>query len=129
MRRSGAFDSVAILRFGSEKRKKEKGEQIYRHTITAGQLLKLKPWSLLHILQGGKVLFAGADLDHAGHVVDKNLAVADMPGVQRLLGSCHHSVHADLGNDDLHLDLGQQGGIHRNTAVFLGGALLDAAAP
>ena len=33
---------------------------------------------LLHILQRGVVLFAGADLDHAGHVVDKDLTVTDM---------------------------------------------------
>ena len=54
MRRSGAFDLVAIRDFGV----------------------------LLHILQGGKVLFAGADLDHAGHIVNKDLAVADVSGVQ-----------------------------------------------
>ena len=84
--------------------------------------------ALLHILQGGKVLFAGADLDHAGHVVDKDLAIADVAGVQGLLGGIHHSVHADLGNDDLDLDLGQQGAVHRYAAVFLGGAFLDAAA-
>ena len=51
-----------------------------------------------------------------------------MAGVQCLLGSLHHSVHADLGDDDLHLDLGQQGGIHRHAAVLFGSALLDAAA-
>ena len=51
-----------------------------------------------------------------------------MSGVQCLLGGLHHSVHADLGDDHLHLDLGQQGGIHRHAAVLLGSALLDAAA-
>ena len=47
---------------------------------------------LLHILQRGVVLFAGADLDHADHVVDKDLAIADVAGVQCLLGGFYHSV-------------------------------------
>ena len=83
---------------------------------------------LLHILQSGVVFLAGADLDHAGHVVDKDLAIADMAGVQGLLGGLHHSVYADAGDDDFHLDLGQQGGIHRHAAVLFRRALLDAAA-
>lgn len=36
VRRSGAFDLVAIRDFGSEKRKKEKGEQIYLSHHRAG---------------------------------------------------------------------------------------------
>ena len=117
-----------VLPNGFQKKEKENKENKYRHAFKAGQRLKLCG-ALLHILQGGEVLFAGADLDHAGHVVDKDLAIADVAGVQGLLGGIHHSVHADLGNNDLDLDLGQQGAVHRHAAVFLGGALLDAATP
>ena len=40
---------------------------------------------LLHVLQGGEVFLAGADLDHAGHIVDEDLAVADVAGVKSCL--------------------------------------------
>ena len=64
------------------KRKKENKENKYRHAFKAGQRLKLCG-ALLHILQGGEIFFAGADLDHAGHVVNKDLTIADVAGVHR----------------------------------------------
>ena len=125
----------------NKKRKKEKGKRktIYLSRRAAGTVSEQPGCrrsgnsretcgALLHILQRGVIFLAGADLDHAGHVVDKDLAIADMAGVQRLLGGLHHGVHTDAGDDDLHLDLRQQGGIHRHAAVLFRGTLLDAAA-
>ena len=115
--------------FGSEKRKRRKRRTIIYHTLSkSGDSGEKRWWNLLHILQGGEIFLAGADLDHAGHVVNKDLAVADVAGVKGLLGGFDHGIDRDLGHDDLDLDLGQQGGIHRDAAVFLAGALLDAAA-
>lgn len=43
-------------------------------------------WNNL-ILQSVAALFAGTNLDHIVHRVHKNLAIADMTGIERLLGS------------------------------------------
>ena len=51
-----------------------------------------------------------------------------MAGVKCLLGGLHHGIDRDLGDDDLDLDLRQEGAVHRHTTVFFSGAFLDAAA-
>ena len=42
---------------------------------------------LLHVLQGCEVFFAGTNLYYFVNVVYEDLAIADMSGVQSLLGS------------------------------------------
>lgn len=41
--------------------------------------------SLFHVLKCREVLFAGADLDDLRYVVDKDLAISDVTGIQSLL--------------------------------------------
>ena len=53
-------------------RKKEKENNIYHTLSKSGDSGEKRWWNLLHILQGGEIFLAGADLDHAGHVVDKD---------------------------------------------------------
>ena len=43
---------------------------------------------LFYILQGVIALLAGADLHHVFHIVDEDLAIADMAGVEHLLSGC-----------------------------------------
>ena len=49
----------------------------------------MKPWGekrcLFRILECAVSLFSGSDFDDVLHVVDKDLAVTDMAGVQNLL--------------------------------------------
>ena len=77
---------------------------------------------LFYVLQGGVILLTRADLDHLGHVVHKDLAIANVAGVQCLGGGVDDLLHRDLAHDNFHLDLGQQGGIHFGTAVLLAAA-------
>ena len=51
-----------------------------------------------------------------------------MAGVQRLGRRVDDGIHGDLADDHFHLDLGEQGGVHFGTAVFLAAALLQTAA-
>jgi len=74
------------------------------------------------------ILLTGADLDHLRHVVDEDLAIADVPGVQGLGGRIDDGLHGDLADHHFHLDLGQQGGIHHGAAVAFAAAFLQAAA-
>lgn len=83
---------------------------------------------LFNILQSGVVYFAGADLDHLGHIVNKDLAITDMAGVQNLGGGVDDLVYRDLADNNFNLDLGNQGCVDLRTTVFLAAALLQAAA-
>ena len=82
----------------------------------------------LFVLQSGIAFFAGANLDDILDVVDKDLAVADVSGVQGLLGGRDSVCHGNLADDRFHLDLGKQIQVHRNAAIVFRAALLDAAA-
>lgn len=79
---------------------------------------------LFNILQSGVVYFAGADLDHLGHIVNKDLAITDMAGVQNLGGGVDDLVYRDLADNNFNLDLGNQGCVDLSTTVFLAAALL-----
>ena len=48
---------------------------------------------LFYILQGVIALLAGADLHHVFHIVDEDLAVADMAGVEIGRASCRERVY------------------------------------
>ena len=76
--RSGGFVCL-----DSEKRKRRKRRTDIYRTPCGGTAEKKenKGGALLHVLQCGEVFLAGADLDHAGHVADEVLAVADAAGV------------------------------------------------
>ena len=79
------------------KKEKEKKETIIYHTLSkGGDSGEKRWWNLLHILQGGEIFLAGADLDHAGHIVNKDLAVADVAGVKGFLGGFDHGIDRDL---------------------------------
>ena len=59
-----------------------------------------KVGKLLNVLQSGVVYFAGADLDHLGHIVNKDLAITDMAGVQNLGGGVDDLVYRDLADNN-----------------------------
>ena len=86
------------------------------------------PALLFHVLEGGKVFFAGADFDDVENVVDKNLSISDVAGVECFAGGLDDFVHGNSGHDDFDLDLGQEGGVDDGTSVALAGSSLDAAA-
>ena len=72
------------------------------------QQLKQSPGgSLFHVLEGGKVFFAGADFDDVENVIDKNLSISDVAGVECFAGGLDDFVHGNSGHDDFDLDLGQ----------------------
>ena len=81
-----------------------------------------------YILQCGVIFLAGADFHDLGDVVDEDLAVADVAGVQRLRRGVNDLLHGDLAHDDLDLDLRQQRGVDLGAAILLAAALLQAAA-
>lgn len=72
---------------------------------------------LFHILEGVVAFLAGADLDHVLHIVDENLPVADMAGVEHLLGGLNDGAHGNLADHHVHLNLGQQVGLNGDAAV------------
>ena len=65
------------------------------------------PALLFHVLEGGKVFFAGADFDDVENVIDKNLSISDVAGVECFAGGLDDFVHGNSGHDDFDLDLGQ----------------------
>ena len=65
------------------------------------------PRFLFDILQGGKAFLAGADLDDVLHIVNEDLAVADMTGIQRLFRRFDDRSHRHLADYDLNLYLRQ----------------------
>ena len=65
------------------------------------------PALLFHVLEGGKVFFAGADFDDVENVIDKNLSISDVAGVESFAGGLDDLVHGNSGHDDFDLDLGQ----------------------
>ena len=86
------------------------------------------PGALFHVLEGGKVFFAGADFDYVENVVDKDLSISDVAGVECFAGGLDDFVHGNSGHDDFDLDLGQEGGVDDGASVALTGSSLDAAA-
>lgn len=92
------------------------------YTSSACKLLYIKVGKLLNVLQSGVVYFAGADLDHLGHIVNKDLAITDMAGVQNLGGGVDDLVYRDLADNNFNLDLGNQGCVDLSTTVFLAAA-------
>ena len=56
----------------------------------------------------------------------KIFAVADMPCIERLLGSLDNRINRDFGYDNLHLDLGQQRDLDLCAAVIFRRAVLRA---
>ena len=88
-------------------------------------LVNFRRMLLFYILQCCVIFFTSTDLDDFIHVVDEDLAVADMTGIERLLSGIYHFFHRDFADDHFHLDLRQQGCIHLNAAVAFTGALLE----
>ena len=83
---------------------------------------------LFVVLQGVKAFCAGTNLNDVLYVVDEDLAVADVAGIQNLLDDLNDRLDRNLGDNDLHLELREQGYIDLSAAVILGSALLYAAA-
>lgn len=57
---------------------------------------QMREGKLFDILQSGIAFFAGTDLDHVLHVVHKDLAVADVAGVEDLLCGLDNRSDGDL---------------------------------
>ena len=72
---------------------------------------------LFHVLKCREVLFAGADLDDLRYVVDEDLAISDVTGIQSLLRCRDDLFYRNLGNDHLNLYLRKKSGIHNCTAL------------
>ena len=79
-------------------------------------------------LQGVVAALARAHADDVFHVVDEDLAVADVPGIQGGARRFYYLFHGHLADDHFHLDFGQQVHIHLDAAVVLACALFHAAA-
>ena len=62
---------------------------------------------LFFALEGIVALLAGADLYYIFHIIDEDLAVANMTGIQGLLGRVDHLGYRHLGHDNHYLYLGQ----------------------
>ena len=73
-----------------------------------------------HVLKGVITFFAGSDLYHVFNVIYKDLAVADVTGVQNLFGSLDNRSYRNLADNDINLNLGQKVGFNRNTSVVFG---------
>jgi len=61
--------------------------------------------ALLNVRKCCEVFFTCSYLDYAVNVVDEDLAVADMAGVQSLLSCCDYLIYRDRGYDNFDLDL------------------------
>ena len=55
---------------------------------------------LLHVLQSREVFFAGTNLYYFVNVVYEDLAIADMSGVQSLLGSIDDCAYGNLADNN-----------------------------
>ena len=73
----------------------------------------------LVFLQSVVAAFAGAHADDVLHVIDEDLAVADMPRIERRACCFDDLFDGHLADDDLHLDFGQKVHIHLDAAVVL----------
>ena len=83
---------------------------------------------LLHILQRGKSLFPGTDLDNPLYRIHEDLAISDMAGIQGFLRSSNDIIYRNAADDHFQLHLWQQSRINLNAAVTLTGSLLNSAA-
>ena len=59
----------------------------------------------LLVLQRIKATLAGTNLDHIRHIIDKDLAITDMPGIQRLSRSFYNFFNRNGRYNDLKLNL------------------------
>ena len=62
----------------------------------------------LFFLQSVVAAFTGAHADDVFHVIDEDLAVADVPRVERRACRFDDLFDGHLADDDLHLDFGQK---------------------
>ena len=81
-----------------------------------------------HILKCSEVFLAGPYFDYLCHVVDEDLSVSDMAGVQRLLRRFDNRIYRYLADDNFYFHFRDQVCIQLNAAVFFSRALLYAAA-
>ena len=58
---------------------------------------------LFVVLQGVEAFCAGTNLNDVLYVVDEDLAVADVAGIQNLLDDLNDRLDRNLGDNDLHL--------------------------
>ena len=77
-------------------------QKTWRAVLSAGT-----PCASFYILQGGIPFFAGTHLDDIFYIVYKDLAIADMAGVQRLFRRLDNRADRHLADDDFHLNLRQ----------------------
>ena len=88
----------------------ERFELFYRNRARPVISSSIRSRDLQRIIAG----FAGADADHILHVIDKDLAVADLAGVQRRIGRGDDKLGIDSGHDDVDLKLRREMHAHFN---------------
>lgn len=74
---------------------------------------------LFHILESVQILLSGTHLDYPADGIDKDLAVSDVSGIERLFGRLDHGIHGNIADDDFDFDFGQEGCVQFDAAVSL----------
>ena len=83
---------------------------------------------LFHILKRIVAFLSGANLHYVLNIGNKDLAIADMSGVEDLLSGFNDAANRDFADYNFNLYLGQQIDFDRNAAIIFRLALLGAAA-
>lgn len=82
---------------------------------------------LFHILKRCIVFFPCSYLYNSRHVINKNLSIPYMPGIQSFLCSLDYRINRNPADYDLHFHFGKQVGVKRYASVFFFGSFLDSA--
>ena len=91
-------------------------------------LSKENVYFLFYILQCIRIFFTGADFYDSVNIVYKDLAIADMSGIQNFLCSFDDLIDRNAADYHFYFYFWKQGCIDFNTTVFLAGTFLNATA-
>lgn len=83
---------------------------------------------VVFVLQGVVTFLARADFNNILDIVDKDLAVADVAGVEGFLYRVDQCLRGNLADDDIYLNFGKQACLYGSAAVVFGVAFLHAVA-
>ena len=84
--------------------------------------------SLFFVLEGVVTFFAGSHFDDILNVIDEDLAIAEVAGIQDFLRGFDDVSDRDFADDDVDLDLWKEVGVDSDATVILFIALLLAKA-
>ena len=83
---------------------------------------------LFYIFQCSQIFFAGTDFYNMPYVIYKDLAIADVTGIETFFGSFDDFFHRDIAADDFYFNFWEECSVNFGTTVFFAGTFLDTAA-